>query len=412
MTAPRPLGILYVGTLPPYPGGSALSSAQLLAGFAQRGHRVRAVAPLTEKALAQGDAFAAAHPRLSVVRFSVPSFDFDHSNPAGAAYQRRERDAIRTRVRALIAAERSDTLMVGRESFALHLSDLALAAGIPFVLRAAGGLTTELLNGTLRGDLRRGLLAAYQRADLIVSPAAHLAERLRTDLGLQRVTTIRNAVDLRVFGPRPKPVALLRNLAVEKDAVVVLHASNLVACKRPLDIVAAAPAVLEANSRVVFVVVGDGPLREAMRRACRRRGVGEHFRFPGWVPYEDMPAFLNAADIVLHPAETETQARVYLEAQACGRCVLASDIAAAREVITDGKTGLLHRRGDIDDLCRQMLRLAGDAGWRARLGRQARIRVRAHDLRHAVDAYLAAMARLCASNGGLDARSSDRRKGR
>ena len=65
------MNILSVSTLPPHPGGSAVSCALLLGGFAAAGHSVRVLSPLAADS-AGGDAFAAAHPRIEVTRFAVP----------------------------------------------------------------------------------------------------------------------------------------------------------------------------------------------------------------------------------------------------------------------------------------------------------------------------------------------------
>ena len=66
------LDILYVGTLPPHQGGSAISAAQLLGAFSRRGHTVRALAPATAAQLENGDPFAAQEPGIAVKRFPVP----------------------------------------------------------------------------------------------------------------------------------------------------------------------------------------------------------------------------------------------------------------------------------------------------------------------------------------------------
>ena len=84
-------------------------------------------------------------------------------------------------------------------------------------------------------------------------------------------------------------------------------------------------------------------------------------------------------------------ARVYLEAQACARVLVASDIAPAREVVTDGETGLLFPVGDIDALTTQTLRAAAEPGLRARIGGMARRRVQAHGVREAVVQYAEAL---------------------
>ena len=85
-----PLNILYAGTLPPHQGGSALSGALILQGLAALGHCIRAVAPITTDALIEGDAFAGAHPEISITRFPVPFFENSPDVPPPADYRERE----------------------------------------------------------------------------------------------------------------------------------------------------------------------------------------------------------------------------------------------------------------------------------------------------------------------------------
>ena len=53
--ARRPPRVLYVGTLPPHQGGSALTNLQVVDGLAALGHRIDAIAPITENLLRAGD---------------------------------------------------------------------------------------------------------------------------------------------------------------------------------------------------------------------------------------------------------------------------------------------------------------------------------------------------------------------
>jgi glycosyltransferase involved in cell wall biosynthesis len=179
-----------------------------------------------------------------------------------------------------------------------------------------------------------------------------------------------------------------------------MHVSNLKALKRPLDLVDSAVQALPHNPRLVYVVVGDGQLRDAMEKACLRKCISERFRYVGWVEYDRVPDYINLADLVVMPSEAESQARVYLETQACERLLLASDIPAAREVVVDGETGLLFRKRDIDDLTAKTLQAAADAALRADIGRKARERVRAHSLDDAIAAFLTLLERLVSRRAG------------
>jgi glycosyltransferase involved in cell wall biosynthesis len=382
------VNILCVGTLPPHPGGSAISGALLFAGFAAAGHSVRVLSPITAEALHTGDTFAARHPDVRVTRFEVPYFESAPNLPATETYRRTEREQIRTLLRALIGTERPDIIFLGRETFAWDAPDIAQAHNVPCLLRTAGATTVGILDGTLPATEAHSLLEQFQQLQLLVSPAQHLAERLH-QLGLRRIKVIWNGVDLHRFSPRPKDARLMRTWAISADDIVVAHVSNLKSLKRPLDIVDSAGTALGQNPRLLYVIVGDGPGRQPMEHAVEASGTSERFRFVGWIDHDRIPDYINLADIVALPSAAEAQARVYLETQACARLILASDIPGAREVITDGETGLLFRMGDPQDLAAKTLHAAHNTQARAAIGKNARARVEeAHALPQIVQAYL------------------------
>ena len=390
--------IIAVANLPPHQGGSAISNALLLRGFAAAGHAVRVLSPLSAVDAAGGDPFAAVHPEIAVTRFSVPFAEASPNLPVSGEYRRVEREQINQLLPQLIEQDRPDLVFMGRETFAWDAPDIARRHAIPCVLRTAGAMTIGLLQGTLPAADVRYLVTQYQKADRIICPAEHLAARLRS-MGFSKVTVIWNGVDADRFAPRAKDTALMRRWSLTHSDVVIAHVSNLKSLKRPLDMIDAT-ALAAHDSRLQYLVVGDGPVRQAMEDACRQHQLAARFRFTGWIEQDIMPAYLNLADIVVMPSEDEGQARVYLETQSCGRVILASDIAAAREVITDGETGVLFRMGDAADLAAGMLRLAHDAELRATIGRRARRRIAAHAMPTIVRAYLNVFADVVARQRG------------
>ena len=100
----KPLEVLYVGTLPPHPGGTAIVGAQLLVGLARSGHSVRALAPITAEALRSGDQFAASHPEIGITRIEVPFFEVSADVAASERDRRSEGDQIAERLSGLVAA--------------------------------------------------------------------------------------------------------------------------------------------------------------------------------------------------------------------------------------------------------------------------------------------------------------------
>jgi glycosyltransferase involved in cell wall biosynthesis len=102
-----------------------------------------------------------------------------------------------------------------------------------------------------------------------------------------------------------------------------------------------------------------------------------------------MPQYVNLADMVIMPSESEGLSRMYLESQACGKTLIASDIPVAREVVTHKKTGLLFRKGDIDDLAEKTLLAAENLRLRAEIGKRALECVQQYGLEKVVEEYLA-----------------------
>jgi len=249
-------------------------------------------------------------------------------------------------------------------------------------LRLAG----TQLEAAAAGHFPPAFTCEFQRllegVDRVVAQAAHV-RAVAQELGCRDLITIPNAVNLRRFRPRRPTPALARELNLPAHANIVMHASNLKQVKRPLDILLSAAAVCEHFPDAYYVIVGDGPLLGPMQRLAGEKALSGRVRFTGWVSHDRMPDLLNLADIVVMPSVSEQQAGVYLETQACARVLLASDIPGAREVIEDRVSGVLFRVRDIDDLARKTIWLLGDANLRSRIGRQARERVRRHEI-HAV----------------------------
>jgi glycosyltransferase involved in cell wall biosynthesis len=250
---------------------------------------------------------------------------------------------------------------------------------VPCVLRVGGTLLRALAADAYPRELAAPYVDGCRSADLVIVQAVHMRE-FAERLGVRRVAVVPNSVDLEQFAPRSSPAPLRAALGIGKDDVVVVHASNLKAVKRPLDVVQMAGRALARDPRLVFVIVGDGACRAAMEDLCRRTGVSDRFRFVGWVDYARMPDHLALADMVVMPSEFEQQARVYLETQATGRVLVASAVRSARDLVVHGRTGLLYRPGDVDDLAAQVLRAAADPALRASIGRAARESVACHDL--------------------------------
>jgi len=376
--------IIYAGTLIPHPGGSAVLGGDLVDGLARRGHDVVAIAPVTAAALTQGDPLAGG--RFRVLRYLVPGFESSPNHPPSDRFRNEERDGVAGHLVPLLEAGGVDLVIAGRETFATHVPALAHRFAVPCVILVQGATLWGLLDGAYSAGERRAILDGVGAADRVIAVARHLVPHLEK-LGLGRITAIPNAVNPSAFAPGPRDPALMRAHDLRDADVIVAHVSNLKDLKRPLDVAQAAAAALRRDSRLRFLIVGDGPGRAQIETEAARMGIDDRFRFSGWVPRAAVASYLRLADVVVMPSAVEALALVYLETQASGRVLIASDIAAAREVVEDGVTGLLFPMGDAEAMANCIVRAAADPSLRAAIGAHARAFAEAHTFETALDAY-------------------------
>jgi len=381
------LNILYVGTLPPHRGGSAISGSQLIIEFSRLGHKIRSIAPITPEGMESGDKFKQEHPELNILRFLLPYFETSPNIPPSDEYRKLEKDEIQKNLAALIEKDKPDIIVAGRETYAWHVPDIATEYSVPSILRAAGSTINGILNQTIPVESAKNLIAQYKKFELLISPARHLENSIR-GLGIQKIITIINAIDTEQFSPRGKNRSILNDLQIDSSGFIIGHISNMKSIKQPFDIVDSAEIILNDNPDIVYLIVGDGYCLEEMKQRCMDKKISSKFRFTGWVNYEQIPEYLNLFDVFVMPSSAEGLARVCLETQACGKCLVVSDIAPTHEIIKDGETGLIFKLGDIKDLTDKILMVYNDENLRSSMGKNARKRINEHSINNAAKKYI------------------------
>ena len=186
---------------------------------------------------------------------------------------------------------------------------------------------------------------------------------------------IPNGVDTRRFAPpEPEARATVRTSLGVGGAPTVAYVGRVVPGKGVDTLLEAFHDVRHRVPAARLVVVGDGASRAALES-----GAGDGVAFIGGV--DDVPAYLGAADVFVLPSLAEGLPLSLLEAMACGRAVVSTDVGAARQVV--GEAGLIVAPGDPAPLSTALAELLEDADRRARLGWLARERiVERYDLAH------------------------------
>lgn len=201
------------------------------------------------------------------------------------------------------------------------------------------------------------------------------ADAVRDLDGFRRrpIQVIYNGVDPNEFRPAADRPALRRELGLSPDRKYVVTVARFHPIKDHRTLLTAFARVAQHLPEVDLLLVGDGPLRAELEAQCRELGIADRVQF--WGVRRDVARILQAADLFVLPSISEAASLTLLEAMACGRPVVVTDVGGNPEIVREGVDGLRVPRGDSVAMAAAIERLAGDAEQGASFGASARQRV-------------------------------------
>ncbi|PAL25317.1 glycosyl transferase family 1 [Sphingopyxis sp. GW247-27LB] len=179
------------------------------------------------------------------------------------------------------------------------------------------------------------LRSFYSRCDLVLAPTPPLADELRRFLPEEQVAVWSRGVDESTFSPSRRDMCWRRGLGYSDDEPIILFFGRLVREKGIATFAKIVSLIRSAGLPVRPLVIGAGPSRAEMARL-----VGDAV-FTGHLEGHELGRAVACADILLNPSTTEAFGNVNLEGMASGLVVVSADVASARALIEDSKTGFL-----------------------------------------------------------------------
>jgi glycosyltransferase involved in cell wall biosynthesis len=243
----------------------------------------------------------------------------------------------------------------------------------PWICTSHGGDLLGL-NGWLLNRIKRWVIRSSSLLTVVSKAVADCA--LSLGVKTEQLHTISMGVDTRErFAPsttstRSDNELLFVGRLVEKKGVTYL-----------LD---AMPEIISQYPGVHLSVVGNGPEENALKQQADRLGIAHAVTFLGSLNNSEIPELYRRATVFVAPSivtaqgDQEGLGLVLVEALACECPVVASDLPAIRDVVTDGVNGLICRQKDSADLAAKVCSLLGHADLRDELGKAGRQYVQRH----------------------------------
>ena len=179
-------------------------------------------------------------------------------------------------------------------------------------------------------------------------------------------------VDFNAFKPESGAAEVRSRLGIPVDAPVVLSTRSFTQAYYNIDVIV--DSAVEVQKRVPgthYIIAGNEGDDAAFRAQAEAKGLTKNVHWVGRIPHADLPGVVNAGDVFLTVPSVDATAVSLLEAMACARAIVATDLPSAAEWVIQGRTGVTVKPRDREGLTQAVCSLLADGDERSRLGAAA-----------------------------------------
>lgn len=214
---------------------------------------------------------------------------------------------------------------------------LAKLLRVPAVIKVHGSDLNVLAR---MPAVARNLRWALPRARRVVVVSRPLGDVVASfGVARDRIDVVANGVDAELFRPRDRDAARAELGHAGDGRRWLLYVGRLEEEKGVVDLLESFSTLARRRPDVRLAVVGDGRSRAACERAAA--ALGDRIVVAGVRPLEEIPVWMAACDALVLPSWAEGTPNVVLEALACGRRVVATDVGGVPDVVTGPELGEL-----------------------------------------------------------------------
>jgi glycosyltransferase involved in cell wall biosynthesis len=186
----------------------------------------------------------------------------------------------------------------------------------------------------------------------------------------RKVEYVHLGVDIDEFKPGIDSTRIRRKLGYRSDEKIIICPGPFRPPKYLEVALKAFPTILKEVSNAQLLLVGSGPYLHKYLRLTEKMRIQENVKIISANP-DEMPLYYSLGDVIVHPSYGEPFGLVPLEAMACGKPVVASNVGGTVEVIENGVSGLLVKNTP-PAFATAIIRILSDTVFSEKLGREGR----------------------------------------
>lgn len=191
-----------------------------------------------------------------------------------------------------------------------------------------------------RKHLRNIILFSLRYSDHVIVVSQPLKSKL-LELGISndKISVINNGYDPNVFFPIDQSDSR-KQLGLPISKKIILYVGRLQTIKGLNYLIESMKQVVEKHNNVLLILLGEGSMESELKNMVNKYNLSNYVTFVGSQKHEIIPLWMNACDFLILPSLSEGLPLVLVEASACGKPIIATDVGGVSEA-TDSSSRLL-----------------------------------------------------------------------
>lgn len=256
-----------------------------------------------------------------------------------------------------------DLVIASTWNIGAFLASIKKAFSFKVVLAYHGLEVTKQLNAKRRFKLLR----AIKNADLNIAVSHFTKNEIvsRYNIDERRITVIHNGVDTSRFYPKKKSTKLIERYKLQ-GKFVLLSLSRVIERKGHDIVIQALPNIIKKHPNLIYLIAGvyDETFYKKLTQLIQDLNLEEHVLFTGVLPSDEIIDYYNLCDLYImvskgsgKKGDSEGFGITYLEANACGKAVIASNTDGIPDAVEDKVNGVLVEANNVEETEKAILLL-------------------------------------------------------
>lgn len=179
-------------------------------------------------------------------------------------------------------------------------------------------------------------------------------EVLNIDLSLnKKIQVIPMGVNTILFNPNKKDLSIKKKNEIDGPFLLFV---GRIAPEKGIDLlIEAMPEVIKNNSKIKLMIIGDGTLKEELKKRANQLGIQTNLIWMDWIDNKYLPKYYATADIFLGPSRTEGFGLAFVEAGLCGCWLIGTKTGGIKDIIKNKKNGFFINPENSNDLVEKII---------------------------------------------------------